>query len=102
MTARLALSLSSYWTRIDGQAALNGVDPLALPLPRLLSLTYAWLTGEADEDELRRFDLRLWRPIPGREVDPDDLGVWSPEEETGALRGLAEALNVRDSGTLIS
>lgn len=100
MTLRLAVSLSHYWPRIDGQAALSGVDLLDLPLDRLVSAVYHWLTREADEDALKKFDLKLWQPIPGQDIsEGDDLGPWSSEGETSAFKGLQAALNLKGSST---
>lgn len=101
MTLRLAGSLIHHWPRFDGQAALAGVDLLhELLFDRLLNAFYYWLTSEADEDMIKKFDQKLYRPIPGiAQPDPDKLGPWSPQAETQSFKGLSASLTGKTDGT---
>lgn len=65
---------------------MAGVDPLALPIDRLLSLVYHLLIDGADEVERRKLDTRLYMPPKG--VTPTQ-GPWAAEAETNALRAFS-------------
>ena len=91
MTARLVGMLGSNWPVFDGWAASSGMDPLELPIDRLLNLAYWWATRNAeDENEVRKFDSRLWQPPRGEAPAPGS--VWDPENENAALAALGMAL----------
>lgn len=91
MTRRLIEMGHRYWPRIDGSlAASHDTDPMDLPLDRFLNLIYWWLTQEGSEDEVRKFDTRLWQPPKG--VAPAPSSPWSPEAETAAFASFAKAL----------
>ena len=66
----------------DGWAASRSVDPLALPLDRMMSLIYWWCARGMDEKHLQQFDARLWIPPEGH----DPRGPWSPENETALFQ----------------
>lgn len=89
MTARLVGAARAHWVSFDGWAVekLSGGDPLDLPMDRFSNFVYHWLTRHAAEDEIRKFDNRLWRPPAGERPAPGS--PWSPERETSAFRGLA-------------
>lgn len=61
---------------------MAGIDPLALPIDRFLSLVYHLLIDGADETERRKLDARLHMPPKGVAVTQ---GPWSPAAETSAL-----------------
>lgn len=93
MTLRLLDIAESHWPTFDGWCASLSVDPWKLPSDRFLSLVYYWSTRYADENERRKFDMRLWIPPPGYE-EPILEGPWSAEEEMSGFRGLASSLNI--------
>ena len=82
MIDRLLVTALSEWPRFDGWCAARGVDPVALPPPRLASLVYHWLTGHLDRDKREEVDAQLWQPPPDRHPDaPDPAGPWSADAE---------------------
>lgn len=96
MTQRLVGSLSGYWTRIDGKLALQGTDPFDLPFDRLLSLIYVYLIGDADDEEIKKLDLKLFRPPPGHDK-PITEGPWSAGAERSALSAFATQVGLKKS-----
>ena len=91
MTARLLRLVDDNFATFDGWAASSGLDPLGLPLDRLLNLAYWWATRNAeDENAIRKFDARLWQPPRGE--TPAAGSVWDPDVENAALGALAMAL----------
>lgn len=96
MTARLFGSARAQWAAFDGWAAatMGGTDPLDLPFDRFLNLIYHWLTNGADPAEIKKFDARLWRPLPG--MVPAAGSPWSAEAETAAFK----AFSAEFSGTV--
>lgn len=94
MTQRLVASLDQYWVRIDGQMARQGVDPMELPFDRLLSVIYVYLIGESDEDQIQKFDLKLFRPPPGWKA-PITEGPWSAGAERSALSAFAVQVGLK-------
>lgn len=97
MTARLIATVASKWASFDGWAASSGIDPLSLPVDRLLNLAYWWITRNIeDPNELKKLDGRLWQPPRGEAPAPGS--VWDPEQENAALASLATALG--QSGTM--
>lgn len=72
--------------QFDGECASRNIDPLYLPLSRLLNLIYWYATRNAPIEEIRKFDTRLFRPPPG--VVPT-RGPWTAEAETAAFNQVA-------------
>lgn len=99
MTQRLILLARTNWASIDGLLASRGVDdPLLLPADRFLSLIYWWCTRNAqDQQDLDKFDRKLWQPPKGTAPAPGS--PWSPEAETKAFGELAAAFGVAKSGS---
>lgn len=91
-----AIMQDDAWPTFDGFLASQGVETLALPLDRLLNLTYWWLTRAADrstpqgQQALRKFDALIWRPPPG---EAPETGPWSAEAETAAFRAFKAQVN---------
>jgi hypothetical protein len=78
--ARLIGGAAANWWEFDGSFAREGVDPLELPLGRLLSTIYAWFTrGISDADELQKFNAELVAPLRGG--DPDRVSDRVAEQE---------------------
>lgn len=96
MTQKLLALAEEHWVTIDGEAALRGVDPIALPFDRLLNAVYHFAIRDATPDNVRKFDMRLWVPPPG--VVPT-RGPWSAAAETEAFRGLKNALGSKVTAT---
>lgn len=92
MTQRLLATVKARWAHFDGWATahLAGGDPLELPLDRLLNLLYYWLIRGASEEDVQKFDARLWRPPKGQAAPAGS--PWSPEAETAAFQSLAAAI----------
>jgi hypothetical protein len=90
---RLAAALERSWQVLDGQAAAEGVDLLALPAGRTLNWIYARAAEGAEYDEhdhpgaRARLDRDLAAPL---EADAPSLLDWSPIEGWAA-RGAAAA-----------
>lgn len=80
---RLAAALERAWQVLDGQAAAEGVDLLALPAGRTLNWIYARAAEGAEYDEhdhpgaRARLDRDLRAPL---EADAPALLDWSPIE----------------------
>lgn len=87
MTQRLLSIASSHWARIDGALAASlTTDPLDLPIDRFLNLVYWRAVDGGSEEDVRKFESRLWMPPVG--VAPAPQSPWSPENETRAFKGL--------------
>jgi len=69
VAARLYTIAAGYWTEIDGEAALHGVELMHLPLDRFCNAIYAWAIQRVEDKE--RFDFELTRPVPGKVRDTD-------------------------------
>lgn len=69
--------------------ASQGVDPLALPFDRFLNTIYWWLVKDAAEDEVTKFNTRLW--IPPKGAVPPPGSPWSAEAETKAFNDFSAA-----------
>lgn len=90
MTVRLCALALDNWAILDGWAASRNMPPLKeMPLQRFANFVYWWATRNADEKEMRQFDIRLWRPPVG--VVPMS-GPWSAEAETAAFSSLKKAV----------
>jgi hypothetical protein len=96
VTQRLIRLAREHWVTLDGDAALLGLDLLALPFDRFLNAVYRFATKDANPDAVRSFDARLW--IPPRGVVPT-RGPWSPEAETNAFLGLKNALGMKGTAS---
>lgn len=72
----------------DGYAVSRNISFTDMPLGRFLNYIYWWCIRNADEDEKKKFDRKLWQPPKG-EVGK---GVWSAESETAAFASLKQAL----------
>lgn len=87
---RLIDLLGQFWYEIDGACAREGIDPLDLPVPRLLALVYSWITEHiqyAKEDERAKFNDWLWAPPTGR--DPDRVSQSVVDEEMSLFNAAA-------------
>jgi len=73
----------------------EGVDPMELPLDRLLNFVYFWATEEATEEDRRKFDAQVFRPLPGKAAT---VGPWAPENENKALHSLGASLGLKTGG----
>lgn len=101
MTQRLIASITSdeEWPRFDGALASQGVDPLALPIDRFLSLAYWHLVKDVDrfssegQQALRKFEARLWMPPAGVEVTE---GPWSAAAETASFQAFKKMIKPDD------
>ncbi|MGI5151380.1 hypothetical protein ACQEVC_34290 [Plantactinospora sp. CA-294935] len=56
----------------------TGREPLALPLPSLLDVIYAWWVEGATEKDTARFHQQLTTPPPGAELEGRE--EWSDKE----------------------
>lgn len=66
---------------------------MELPVDRFFNLVYFWLVDGADQDEIAKFDAKLWIPPVGTKHMPKKaVGPWAPDAETAALGDLAAAL----------
>lgn len=90
VTLRLLDLAKRHWDQFDGWC--REIDPMDLPVHRMLSFVYHWATQNADEDGLKKWERRLWMPPKGVEATE---GPWAREAEMSAFRGLASELNVK-------
>lgn len=91
MTQRLVGFASQNWPRFDGWAASRNIDPLGLPIDRMLSMVYFWATQFADEKETRKFDARLW--IPPKDEEIPAQSPWSAENERSAFSAFSREIS---------
>ena len=76
--ARVARLATTNWEAFDGACALAGVDPLALPAPRLVSAFIVWLRDQMPQTEEGK---QQWR----------QLVVWMDTPPVAVAATLAEA-----------
>lgn len=91
MTHRLVNTVAQHWAVFDGWLASRNIEPMGMPPDRFLALAYYWLTRNAEEAEVRKFDTKLWMPPKGVKAAPES--PWSPEAETSAFKSLKAQLN---------
>ena len=60
-----------YWAAIDGEAASQGADYLALPLDRFLNAIYWWVAQRVKDSERFKYDLE--RPPTGVSLTEEDV-----------------------------
>jgi hypothetical protein len=70
VVARLCATLGESFETFDGSLALTGVDPLALPLPRLLNAFEVWMRQNLGEADAWRFDAEVYQVPSGAERHP--------------------------------
>jgi hypothetical protein len=83
---RLVRFAAHYWTTIDGQCALRGINLLALPPRRFFAAIYTWLmenTAPKEEDRLRLHE-EIHSPLEG--TDPDKVSQKVIDEEMAIMR----------------
>lgn len=85
------MSVGSVWERFDGQMAMKNVAPLELEFERFLNLVYAWYTDGMDEQEIAKFDAKLWIPPKGKPIPAES--PWSAENERKAFAQFKTAVN---------
>lgn len=89
---RLVGTLDHYWTRFNGWAVAQGVSPLELHFDELLDLTYYWLIKDAgEEEEVEKFNSRLWMPPKKAKVTAAD-SPWSDAATKASLAAFAEGM----------
>ena len=66
---RLFYIAQDRWPEIDGQASLNGVDLMSLPIYRFINAIYAWSLERVEDRQ--KFDDAIFAPIAGRVTDAD-------------------------------
>jgi hypothetical protein len=65
---------------------------MELPIDRFLNLVYHWAIRNAQsENDVSKFDRRLW--VPPKGVEPPEESPWSAQNETSAFQALKKALN---------
>lgn len=85
VTLRLVYLASDNWSTLDGWAASRNTDLMSLPIDRMLNLVYFWATKNAEnEQDLAKFDRKLWMPPKG--VVPPPESPWSSANETSAFK----------------
>jgi len=78
---------SHNWLRFNGQIiATSGRSLLDLPLMDGLSALYYLAVKGGREEDVRKFDSRLWMPPKGVRADP--RSPWSAENETAAFQAV--------------
>jgi hypothetical protein len=83
---QLALSAYGNWLLFDGWCTSVGLDPLRVPVSRLLAATYTWRRSLcSDKKDLAKLDNEIWVSPPpltasgrSRDQTPRD---WSDERE---------------------
>lgn len=64
VAARVFLLAAQYWTDIDGEAAMKGVNLFHLRLDRFINAVLYWVLGKVEDRE--KFWWQLEQPMPGR------------------------------------
>ena len=96
MTMRLVGLARREWASLDGELSSRGIDPLLMPPDRFLNLIYWWAThNAAEQQQIDKFDRKLWRPPRGKAAAPGS--PWSPENETAAFAALAAQVGQPDA-----
>jgi hypothetical protein len=86
---RLLAAALGNWYFFDGYAVAHGLGELGeLELDRFVNLIRYLSTRNMNEDQLRTYELKLFRP-PRR--NGPAVGPWSPAAETAALADLRGA-----------
>lgn len=80
---RLVSTVGVNFERMDGTAALAGIDPMDLPPHRFFNWAVAWFQERMNQRDFRSWEMQVNRPLPGR--DPTS-GVWSDEEMGAAFQ----------------
>lgn len=75
-----------HWAVFNGWAVSRGLDILELPFDALLDLIYYWLTMNAEEDEVDKFNHRLW--LPPKKAKVSKNSPWSDEATRNSLAAL--------------
>lgn len=97
MTQRLIAIARKHWATFDGLLASQGLDPMFIPIDRMLNVVYWWATRNATEEaDIDKFDRHLWMPPKG--VAPPKGSPWSAEAETAAFANVAAAFGVGVTG----
>ena len=65
-TVRLSSAAIAHWDFIDGQKSGQGVNILALPFSRFLSVINVWMMEHLEEDDRDKWERKLDDPLPGR------------------------------------
>lgn len=90
MTSRYLHLAREVWRSLDGHLAAAGGDLAGLPVARGCHVVHWWVTREADEDHLERFEADLWRPPLDQEADP--RSPWSREAQMAGFDDLYQSL----------
>lgn len=79
---------------VDGAAVEAGFDPLTLPPDRFFNWLWRLFTKNMDEKQLAKFELEIYRPIPGIQAGRDS-GPWSDDEMGAAFLGAMSGQRTR-------
>jgi len=102
--ARLAGGAYSNWMVFDGWCATtSGLDPLGLPIGRLLAAVYAWRRSMCvEKGDFARLDAELWQPAPHLTVSGNRRDAvpptWTDELEESSFLAAMAALGRRGRG----
>lgn len=66
-----------HFERMDGTAAMAGIDPMALPPRRFFNWATEWFRERMTEQNFRSWEMQVNRPLPGHEPRS---GPWSEQE----------------------
>jgi hypothetical protein len=99
--SRLASGAYGNWMLFDSWAATVGLDPIELPIPRLLAASYAWRRALCQETaELRRLDTEVFAPAPADTISGKSRVLsaepeWLDEQEEAAFMGFLSNIGAR-------
>lgn len=100
---RLAAQIYGNWQLYDGWCASKGVDPLHVPISRVLSAAYAWRLSLCQEkSDIGKLDASIYQPPPpmtvsGKPRDAVPAG-WNDDVEEASFLAALETLGGRRSG----
>ena len=91
--ARLIAYAERYWPTIDGEAASQGADYLALPLDRFCNTIEWWVSQRVKDPE--RFVAELERPLPGDVTAGAAVTERELEADADAFMAFASAFGLK-------
>lgn len=83
---------ASDWRVLDGEAALQGINPLRLPPHRFFNYLYVYFTRHLTPEQREQFDTSLLQPLPNEKVR-ERVAPFTEEEEAAAFDALYAQVN---------
>ena len=97
VTLRLLTIATEQWVAIDGEAALDGVNPITLPLHRFVNYVQAWAVKRVQDptmwlEQLNAMPIELARRRPSAATMADEgAGFAAFMTQVGSAQGVSRA-----------